>query len=173
MTTAVLSIGSNIGDAAGHLQSVLDALGPRTRAVSAIYRTAPWGGVAQDDFLNAVLVAEDPDLGPRDWLALGQECERRAERVREVRWGPRTLDVDVVTCRGDDGAEIVSADPELLLPHPRAAVRAFVLVPWAEIEPEATVGGAAVAELIAALDPAERAGIAVDGRRLRMRPWPH
>ncbi len=167
MTTAVLSIGSNIGDAAGHLQSVLDALGPRTRAVSAIYRTAPWGGVEQDDFLNAAVLAEDPDLGPYDWLALGRECERRAERVREVRWGPRTLDVDVVTCRGDDGAEIVSTDPELLLPHPRAAVRAFVLMPWAEIEPAAALGGRPLTTLIDALDPAERAGITVDGRRLR------
>lgn len=168
MTTAVLSIGANIGDAAGHLQSVLDALGPRTRAVSAIYRTAPWGGVDQDDFLNAVLVAEDPALDAHGWLALGQECERRAARVREVRWGPRTLDVDVVTCRDDAGAEIVSTDPDLLLPHPRAAVRAFVLMPWAEIEPEATLGGRALTALIAALDPAERAGIAVDGRRLRI-----
>lgn len=168
MTTAVLSIGSNIGDAAGHLQSVLDALGPRTRAVSEIYRTAPWGGVAQDDFLNAAVVAEDPALGPYDWLALGQECERRAERVRAQRWGPRTLDVDVVTCRDDRGDEIVSTDPDLLLPHPRAAVRAFVLMPWAELEPAATLGGRALTELIAALDPAERAGIAATGRRLRI-----
>lgn len=155
MSRAVLSIGSNLGDRVGHLQSVLDALGPAVTAVSRVHETAPWGGVAQQDFANAVLLVEDPDRDARGWLAAGQELERAAERVREVRWGPRSLDVDVVDCGGER-----SDDPELTLPHPRAHLRAFVLVPWLEVDPGAVlVGHGPISDLLAALDPAERAGV--------------
>lgn len=128
MTRAVLSIGSNLGDRLAHLRSVVEALRPVR--VSSVYETAPWGGVEQADFLNAVVIAEDADLDAYGWLARAQELEAAAGRVREVRWGPRTLDVDVIDVDG-----IVSADPVLTLPHPRAHERAFVLVPWAEIDP--------------------------------------
>lgn len=158
MTRAVLSIGSNVGDPLANLQSVVDAAGDRLVAVSGVYATPPWGGVEQQDFLNATLIVDDPGLDCRGWLRFGQELEQRADRVRDVRWGPRTLDVDVVDCDGT-----VSADPDLTLPHPRAHLRAFVLVPWLEIDPAArlTVGGesVAVADLVAALDPAEVAGV--------------
>lgn len=158
----VLSIGSNLGDRLAMLRSVADGLGNRLRATSPVYETAPWGGVDQGPFLNAVLIAEDPTLDARGWLRLAQDFERAAERVRAQRWGPRTLDVDIVACRADD-REVISRDPELTLPHPRAAQRAFVLVPWLAVEPDATltVDGTPrrVEHLLAALEPAERDGV--------------
>lgn len=158
MSRAVLSIGSNLGDRLANLQSVLDGLGTRVRAVSSVYSTAPWGGVEQQDFLNAVLVVDDPDIDGLGWLRRGQELEAAAERVRQVRWGPRTLDVDVITC-----ADQISSDADLTLPHPQAHRRAFVLLPWAELEPDAhiEVDGErhAVRALLAALPPEETDGV--------------
>ncbi|GAB2527609.1 2-amino-4-hydroxy-6-hydroxymethyldihydropteridine diphosphokinase [Nocardia heshunensis] len=166
MTRVVLSIGSNLGDRLAHLRSVVEALGPRLVAVSSVYSTPPWGGVPQQDYLNAVLVAEDPALEPSDWLRLGQELEQAAGRVREVRWGARTLDVDVVWAeqrRRDVRVEVRSLDPVLTLPHPQAHNRAFVLLPWLEVEPDAelAVTGAArsLREWLAVLDSAEVAGV--------------
>jgi 2-amino-4-hydroxy-6-hydroxymethyldihydropteridine diphosphokinase len=146
MSTAVLSIGSNVGDRLGHLQSAVDAMRRWLRAVSPVYETAPWGPVAQDDYLNAVLLVADADARPGDWLDRAQAAERSAGRTRETRWGPRTLDVDVVAV--DD---VRSDDPELTLPHPRAAQRAFVLIPWLAVDPEARLGERAVRELLGAL----------------------
>lgn len=159
MTRAVLSLGSNLGDRAALLRRALEQLAPWARAVSGCYETAPWGGVVQDDFLNLVAVVADPDAGPYDWLARARECERAAGRVRDQVWGPRSLDVDVLVVDGDDGPA-VSSDPELTLPHPCLHERAFVLVPWAEIEPSARVPGRGdVATLLAAIPEAERAGV--------------
>lgn len=162
MSRAVLSIGSNVGDRVAHLRSVVDALGPRVVAVSAVYSTAPWGGVEQQDFLNAVIVADDAAFGPYDWLRFGRELEAAAERVRLERWGPRSLDVDVVSCDIGDG-ELLSEDPELTLPHPRAHQRAFVLVPWLDVEPDATLTAEGetrrIADWLAGLDAAERDGV--------------
>lgn len=162
---AVLSAGSNIGDRTAHLRSVLDALGAETIAVSQVYLTAPWGGVEQDDFANITIIAE-ADRSPRDWLDFCRACEQAADRVREVRWGPRTLDVDVVDVRCGPTA-VRSDDAELTLPHPRAAERAFVLVPWLDADPDAALwtpaGVRPVRELIEHLDPAERAGVRAAG----------
>jgi 2-amino-4-hydroxy-6-hydroxymethyldihydropteridine diphosphokinase len=145
MVRAVLSIGSNLGDRLANLQSTVDEFRPEILAVSAVYRTAPWGGVDQDEFLNAVLLvrADDPDK----LLQRTQELERAADRVREIRWGPRTLDVDIVDFDG------ISRDtPDLILPHPRAQERAFVLAPWADVEPDATLPGyGPIRELLSAL----------------------
>lgn len=166
MSRAVLSIGSNLGDRFGHLRTVAQALAPQLVAVSSVYSTAPWGGVAQQHYLNAILVVEDPALGPRDWLELGQRLEQQSGRVREIRWGARTLDVDVVWCaesRREGPRPVVSADPTLTLPHPHAHHRAFVLVPWAEVEPEAVLQVLGVVrpirELVAELDPGEIDGV--------------
>jgi 2-amino-4-hydroxy-6-hydroxymethyldihydropteridine diphosphokinase len=164
MTRAVLSIGSNLGDRFAHLRSVLDALGERVVAVSPVYTTAPWGGVDQDDYLNAVVTAEDPAFDDYAWLRFGQELEQAAQRVREVRWGARTLDVDVVQCADSTGTAIVrDTDPTLVLPHPQAHNRAFVLIPWLAVEPSAhlLVDGVArpIAELLAGLDQSERDGV--------------
>jgi 2-amino-4-hydroxy-6-hydroxymethyldihydropteridine diphosphokinase len=139
VSRAVLSLGSNLG--AG--------FGPAVVAASPVYETAPWGGVEQPDFLNAVLIVDDPAVDHWGWLRRGQELEKAAERVREVRWGPRTLDVDVVTVSG-----VTSDDPELLLPHPGTPDRATVLIPWLDVEPDAVLPGhGRVADLLAALPP--------------------
>lgn len=166
MTRAVLSIGSNMGDRLAHLRSVVDALGDDVVAVSSVYATAPWGGVAQDDFLNAIVVADDSDIDCWAWLRRGQALERAADRERVQRWGPRTLDVDVVWCAERTGGAwhaCRSTDPDLILPHPQAHNRAFVLVPWLELEPDATLDVAGVEhpirDLLAALPPDERAGV--------------
>jgi 2-amino-4-hydroxy-6-hydroxymethyldihydropteridine diphosphokinase len=159
VTQVVLSIGSNVGDRLAHLRTVVDGLGAAVRAVSPVYETEPWGGVDQDGFLNAVVVADDEGLDGYGWLRRGQELERAANRVRVQHWGPRTLDVDVIVCR-DGAAEVVSHDDALTLPHPLAHQRAFVLIPWLAVDPAATltVEGEPrpVAALLAELDPGER-----------------
>jgi len=162
VTRAVLSLGSNVGDRFAHLASAVAGFGTAVRAASPVYETAPWGGVEQDDFLNAVLLVEDPDADAWSWLRRGQELERAADRVRDVRWGPRTLDVDVVTVDGPDGP-VTSAHPELLLPHPGTPQRATVLRPWLDVDPAAVLPGhGPVAALLAALGPR-----AEDGMRRR------
>lgn len=151
MTTSVLSIGSNVGDRLAHLRAVARALGPRLRAASSVYRTAPWGGVRQQPFLNAVLVAEQTGWTPADWLSFARSCEQQAQRTREVRWGPRTLDVDVVAVYDADHAELTQDGPELTIPHPRAHQRAFVLAPWVELQPDAVLPQGRIADLLSEL----------------------
>lgn len=144
----ILSLGSNLGDRLANLQLGLDVLAARGLAcqeVSSVFRTAPVGGVEQDDYLNAALVAAS-SRPARDILRICHAAEAAAGRVRSVRWGPRTLDVDIIMC----GQE-TSNDPELTLPHPRAHERAFVLAPWLELQPEAVLlGRGPVASLLAA-----------------------
>jgi len=151
-----------MGDRLAHLQSVVDGLGGALRAVSAVYETDAWGGVEQGAFLNAVLIADDPQLDGHGWLLRAHEFEQAADRVRDQHWGPRTLDVDLVTCH-DDVDEVIVRDDDLTLPHPFAHQRAFVMVPWLDVEPDATltVAGEArpVEELLAELDLAERDGV--------------
>lgn len=155
MSRAVLSLGSNEGGRRAHLQSAIDALGDLVRVVSSLYETPPWGPVPQPDYYNLVLVAEDNGRTARAWLDRCRELEQAAGRDRSpsaVRWGPRTLDADVVTVEVHR-SPIRSSDPELILPHPRAAERAFVLLPWAEIDPTAEIPGVgAVADLLEQLD---------------------
>lgn len=151
VTRAVLSIGSNLGDRLAHLQSVVDGLGGAVRAVSSVYETEPWGGVEQGPFLNAVVFAEDPSRDAHDWLRRAHEIEQAAGRVRELQWGPRTLDVDLVACYGTHGP-ITLEDRELTVPHPRAHLRAFVLVPWLDVDPAAELCRRPVRELLAELD---------------------
>ncbi|MEU6643264.1 2-amino-4-hydroxy-6-hydroxymethyldihydropteridine diphosphokinase [Saccharomonospora sp. NPDC046836] len=159
MSRAVLSLGSNLGDRLGYLRLAVDGLRDVLVAVSSVYETKPWGVTDQPDFLNAVCIVDDPEHDHWAWLRTGQALEREAERVREQRWGPRTLDVDVVTVDG-----IRSADPELLLPHPGIADRATVLIPWLEIDPAAEVPGrGSAAQLLAALPEADRVGVRLRG----------
>ena len=136
MTRAVLSIGSNLGDRFAFLQSVVDGLRPFVVAASPVYETAAWGVEDQPDFLNAIVIVSSDDVDEWGWLRRGQALENAAGRVREKRWGPRTLDVDVVSVDG-----VTSDHPELLLPHPGAFERATVLVPWLDVEPDAVLAG--------------------------------
>ena len=162
MTRAVLSIGSNMGDRLARLNAVVDELGPAVRAVSPVYETYAWGGVDQNDFLNAIVIAEDDDVDAHGWLRRGQALENANGRVRSQKWGPRTLDVDIVCCFDGD-REIRCSDDQLTLPHPYAHERGFVLVPWLAIDPGAmlTVDGSPrpVRELIGDLDESERDGV--------------
>jgi dihydroneopterin aldolase/2-amino-4-hydroxy-6-hydroxymethyldihydropteridine diphosphokinase len=134
---AVLGLGANIGDRATTLQKALDELGARTHvvSVSAIYETAPVGGPPQPDFYNAVVLV-DTTLPASDLLTLAHSLEAAAGRVRLEHWGPRTLDVDVLAY-GDTRSD----DPELTLPHPRAHERAFVVLPWVEVDPDGRIDG--------------------------------
>jgi 2-amino-4-hydroxy-6-hydroxymethyldihydropteridine diphosphokinase len=127
---AFLGIGSNLGDRLAHLQGAVDGLadndGIDVVAVSAVYETDPVGP-DQPDYLNAV-VAVDTTLVPRALLEVGQRLEARAHRVRGERWGPRTLDVDVLFY-GDEQID----EPDLVVPHPRWNERDFVLAPLADL----------------------------------------
>lgn len=150
---AVISAGSNMEDSRAHLDSVVDHFADSLVAASSLYATAPWGKTDQPDFLNQSMLIDAP-LTPTQLLRECQALEEAANRVRVERWGPRTLDVDIV-----DIAGYTSNDPDLTVPHPRAHLRAFVLAPWLEIDPDATLGGERVADLLARLDPAERDGV--------------
>lgn len=169
MTRVVLSIGSNLGDRLARLQSVVDGLGEAVLAVSPVYETDPWGRVDQAPFLNAVLIADDPACDGQGWLARAQEFERAAGRVRGERWGPRTLDVDLICCYGR--TEVTSRDNNLTLPHPLAHLRAFVLIPWLAVDPDAQLtladGPHPVAGLLAELEEADREGVRPTGLTLR------
>jgi 2-amino-4-hydroxy-6-hydroxymethyldihydropteridine diphosphokinase len=137
MTRAFLGLGSNLGDRAEHLREAVAAL-PDVVAVSPVYETAPVGGPEQGPYLNLV-VELDTDADARTLLARAQALEAAAGRVREERWGPRTLDVDVLWV---DGEEV--DDPDLQVPHPRMGGRRFVLAPLSVLAPD-LVDAAAVA----------------------------
>jgi 2-amino-4-hydroxy-6-hydroxymethyldihydropteridine diphosphokinase len=116
-------------------------------AISPVYQTAPVGGPAQPDYLNAVLIAAT-GLGPHELLAATHAIEQTCGRVRAERFGPRTLDIDIISYAAE-----ISTDPVLTLPHPRAHERAFVLAPWHDIDPAASLPGhGAVRDLLAGLD---------------------
>ncbi|WP_067413189.1 2-amino-4-hydroxy-6-hydroxymethyldihydropteridine diphosphokinase [Streptomyces sampsonii] len=150
--TAVISLGSNLGNRLETLQGAVDALedtpGLRVKAVSPVYETEPWGvdPGSQPSYFNAVAVIRTT-LPPGSLLERAQAVEEAFHRVRDERWGPRTLDVDIVAYAG-----VVSADPELTPPHPHAHERAFVLAPWHDVDPEAELPGQGpVDELLSAL----------------------
>lgn len=143
----VLSLGSNLGDRLENLQAAVDVLRAfGLRAVSPVYETEPVGGPEQEPYLNAVVLVDG--AAPRRLLELAGALEASRRRERIVRWGPRTLDVDVIAA----GTAVLD-EPDLVVPHPRAHERAFVLVPWLAIDPAAVLPGhGPVAQLVAALD---------------------
>ncbi|KKD05833.1 2-amino-4-hydroxy-6-hydroxymethyldihydropteridine diphosphokinase [Streptomyces sp. WM6386] len=138
---AVISLGANLGNRLETLQGAIDALedtpGVRVKAVSPVYETEPWGVEpgSQPSYFNAVVVVKTT-LPPSSLLERAHAVEEAFHRVRDERWGARTLDVDIVAY-----ADVVSDDPTLTLPHPRAHERAFVLAPWNDVEPQAQVPG--------------------------------
>lgn len=151
----VIAVGANLGAAhesvERELAEIPSALVATHHVASSLYKTAPVGGPEQPDFVNAVVIVESP-LQPREVLTVLQEREQQAGRVRDVRWGPRTLDLDIIDVEGQ-----VSDDPHLTLPHPRARERGFVLIPWHEIDPTAElVGCGRVDDLIAQLPVDQR-----------------
>ncbi|WP_298562433.1 2-amino-4-hydroxy-6-hydroxymethyldihydropteridine diphosphokinase [Streptomyces luteogriseus] len=138
---AVVALGSNLGNRLETLQGAVDALGDtpglRIKGVSPVYETEPWGvdPGSQPAYFNAVVVLKTT-LPPSSLLERAHAVEEAFHRVRDEHWGPRTLDVDIVSY-----ADVVSDDPQLTLPHPRAHERAFVLAPWHDLDPEAQLPG--------------------------------
>jgi len=151
MPDVYIGLGSNLGDRLAHLAQARNAIAKQAgeiRAISSIYDTAPWGPVPQENYLNQV-VAIATELAPRKLLALLHGIERDAGRDRgnEIRYGPRTLDLDILIY----GGRTVNEDG-LSIPHPRIAERAFVLVPLAEIAPDLVLHGVPVRELLGRID---------------------
>ena len=144
MRRIAFGLGANLGDRVAALQGAVDVIAPLLAEprVSSVYETAPVGGPEQPDYANAVLIGWT-EMVPSDVLALAHQAEQEWHRTREIRWGPRTLDVDVLDIEG-----VVSDDEILTLPHPRATQRAFVVVPWLEVEPTGVLAdGAVLADL--------------------------
>ncbi|MEU6987007.1 2-amino-4-hydroxy-6-hydroxymethyldihydropteridine diphosphokinase [Streptomyces sp. NPDC046324] len=146
---AVIALGANLGNRLETLQGAVDALedtpGLRVKAVSPVYETEPWGvdPGSQPSYLNAVALVKTT-LPPSSLLERAHAVEEAFHRIREERWGARTIDVDIVAY-----ADVVSDDPVLTLPHPRAHQRAFVLAPWHDVDPDAQLPGhGTVADLL-------------------------
>jgi 2-amino-4-hydroxy-6-hydroxymethyldihydropteridine diphosphokinase len=148
---AAIGIGSNVGDAAAAVRSAFVRLAElgTVRARSPLYRSAPWGVTDQDPFVNAAAML-DTELRPRDLLAALKRIETEEGRVATYRWGPRVLDLDILTY-GDQRVD----EPDLIIPHPRLHERAFALVPLADID-------ARFAAQRDALPPGERAAVVED-----------
>ena len=161
---AVFGIGSNLGDRLamlrGAVRAIAESPGITLAGVSPVFETDPVGGPEQPDFLNAVVVA-DTALSPRELLEICLDTERRYGRLRLERWGPRTLDIDLIAV-----GDLTLNEPDLTLPHPSVADRAFVLVPWSRADPSAMLPGAvAVRDLAARIETAgmrERSDLAID-----------
>jgi 2-amino-4-hydroxy-6-hydroxymethyldihydropteridine diphosphokinase len=134
VTRAFLGLGSNLGDRRAHLRTAIASL-PDVVAVSDVYETDPVGGPEQGRYLNLV-VQLDTDLDPHALLGVCHRIESAAGRVRDVRWGPRTLDVDILWIDG-----IAVDTPDLQVPHPRMTERRFVLEPLADLDPSLAPDG--------------------------------
>jgi 2-amino-4-hydroxy-6-hydroxymethyldihydropteridine diphosphokinase len=146
----LLGLGGNVGDPAATIAAALarlDDAGVRIVARSSLYRTAPWGKTDQPAFVNACARART-ELSPRALLDRILAVEADLGRERGERWGPRTIDIDIL-----DYAGLALDEPGLTLPHPRLAERAFVLVPLAEIAPDHVVAGRLVRDWAASVDP--------------------
>lgn len=135
MTKAYLGLGTNLGQKKENLEKALEILNShgsvQVLKVSSFYETDPVGYENQDKFLNAAVVCET-SMGPYELLDFIQEIEKALKRVREIRWGPRTIDVDILLY---DSLELLD-EPRLIIPHPRMVEREFVLAPLSEIAPE-------------------------------------
>ena len=132
---AFLGLGSNLGDRRSYLRGAVESLGDEVVAVSSLFETEPVGGPEQGPFLNLV-VELDTERSPQDLLAECRRLEQEAERVRVERWGPRTLDVDVLLIEG-----VTVDEPDLQVPHPRMHERRFVLAPLAQLAPDLVPAG--------------------------------
>ncbi|HEY8194611.1 MAG TPA: 2-amino-4-hydroxy-6-hydroxymethyldihydropteridine diphosphokinase [Hyphomicrobium sp.] len=150
---ATLGLGSNIGDRVGNIEEAIRRLAAdgvvSVVSQSRFYRTAPWGVTDQDWFVNAC-VAIKTDASPRELLQRCQAVENDMARVRTLRWGPRNIDVDVLTYR-----DLKIDEPDFIVPHPRIAERGFVLVPLKDVAPDLKIGGVSLDALLAKLDASD------------------
>lgn len=149
---ALIALGGNVGDVRATLDKAVAALcdggAVALTARAGDYRTPPWGVTDQPPFINTAISVETA-LPPHALLRRMQEVETEfgRDRARETRWGPRTLDIDLIAYN-----DVTLADPDLTLPHPRLFERAFVLVPLADIAPDRTIAGQRVRDALARLD---------------------
>jgi len=144
--TVYLSLGSNMGNRQDYLTTAVrklnELIGSRVIAVSKLYETKAWGGVIQDDFLNMV-VALSTNLSPQELLQQCQQIETSLDRERTVHWGPRTMDIDILTY------DEMHIDEALLkIPHPYMLERAFVIIPLADIAPDLVVSGVRIGDIV-------------------------
>lgn len=149
---AVVALGANLDDPKVAVELAIAMLGEATNliAASSLYLTKPIGGPAQPDYMNAVCIL-DSELPPVELLHLLHGIEKSMGRVRAEHWGPRVIDVDLISY-----GQFEIKDEELTLPHPRAHERRFVLEPWIEIDPDAIlIGHGPIRDLLAQLPPAE------------------
>jgi 2-amino-4-hydroxy-6-hydroxymethyldihydropteridine diphosphokinase len=168
VSRALLSLGSNLGDRYAHLRAAVAGLADTVLVVSGVYETEPWPpGVDAPAYLNAAVLVAAAGSDPYQWLDRARELEAAAGRTRDAdeRYAPRTLDVDVIMVWSDDGEPVVSGDPALILPHPRAHRRAFVLRPWVDIQPYARLPGHGALTDLLRTDP-----VAADLAGVRPRP---
>lgn len=139
LNIAYIGLGSNLGEPEANLKKALELLdsfpGVQIKKVASLYRTEPLGYTGQDWFLNTVAEVET-SLSPHELLSLLLDTEERLGRVRTIRWGPRTVDLDLLLFGGEE-----VNTPDLMIPHPRMSERAFVMVPLAELEPELIIPG--------------------------------
>lgn len=163
MIVASLGLGGNIGDPPAAMAQALELLSRHEScqlvAVSQLYRTPPWGKLDQADFFNCCALIETA-LGPEELLDLCLDIERGMKRVRNERWGPRTIDIDVLTY-----GEAIISTARVEIPHPRMAERAFVLMPLADIAPDLIFEGRAVSDW---LQDADKDGIRITNKK---REW--
>jgi len=148
---AFIALGGNVGDVRSTFDQAIallcDGRAIRLKARSSDYRTPPWGVTDQPPFVNAVIEVVT-SLGPHDLLARAQQCERAfgRDRAQEQRWGPRTIDIDLLAY------DVAISDAELILPHPRLFERGFVLVPLAEIAPGREIDGVVIRDALARVE---------------------
>lgn len=158
---ATIGLGSNIGDRIANIETAIRLLTAdgcvRLVARSRNYRTAPWGVTDQDWFANAAITVAT-ELTPRDLLAACQKVENDMGRVRRKKWGPRLIDVDILTFR-----DMAVREPDLVVPHPLIAERAFVLVPLRDVAPDLSLGGKTLVALIGVIDTSDV--VAVDAAK--------
>ncbi|MGQ0456603.1 MAG: 2-amino-4-hydroxy-6-hydroxymethyldihydropteridine diphosphokinase [Hyphomicrobium sp.] len=156
---AILGLGSNIGDKRANILRAVDLLTAdgelRLVRLSKLYRTAPWGVEDQDWFVNACATIET-EASARDLLGRCQTVEAEMRRVRDKRWGPRIIDVDILSYR-----DAAISENGLVVPHPRIADRAFVLIPMKDVAPDFQLGGRSLDDMIAAVGAGDVA--AMDG----------
>lgn len=167
MTTAVLALGSNVGDRLAYLRGAVAGLAGAVRAVSGVYEAPAWPpGEQAPPYLNAAVLVDDPEMDAWGWLSRAQDLERASGRIRDPlrRYAPRTLDVDVIMVVSGD-QPVTFDEPDLTLPHPLAHLRAFVLRPWIDIQPYARLPGhGPLADLL------REEAVAAEAAQLRARP---